>query len=102
MQNIREQVSCPVVEFIQSAAQLSEPMKEFEAQYLAGNLIHTGDPVLAWSASNVVLRENRNKLYYPCKERQENKIDPIVAAIMAMARAKASIEDLATQGFVEL
>lgn len=102
MQNIREQVSCPVVEFIQSAAQLSEPMKEFEAQYLAGNLIHTGDPVLAWSASNVVLRENRNKMYYPCKERQENKIDPIVAAIMAMARAKAGIEDLATQGFVEL
>jgi phage terminase large subunit-like protein len=102
MQSIRDKVSCPVVEMTQSAASLSEPMKEFEALYLSGNLIHDGDPVLAWAASNVVLKESRNKLYYPAKERPENKIDPMVAAVMAMARAKAGIEGLATQGFVEL
>ena len=102
MQTIRENVSCPVVEMTQSAASLSEPMKEFEAQYLSGNLVHDGDPILSWAASNVVLKESRNKLYYPAKERPENKIDPMVAAIMAMARAKAGIEGLATQGFVEL
>jgi phage terminase large subunit-like protein len=103
MQSIREKVSCPVVEMTQSAANLSEPMKEFEAQYLAGNLLHNGDPVLAWSAGNVVLKESRNKLYYPAKENAANKIDPIVAAVMAMARAKATVEDLeAQQGFVEL
>lgn len=103
MQSIREQVSCPVVEMTQSAAVLSEPMKEFEAQYLAGNLLHNGDPVLTWAAGNVMLKEARNKLYYPAKSNVASKIDPIVAAVMAMARAKATVEDLeATQGFVEL
>jgi phage terminase large subunit-like protein len=102
MQSIREQVSCPVVEMTQSAAVLSEPMKEFEAQYLTGNILHNGDPILAWAAGNVVLKEARNKLYYPSKENVKSKIDPMVAAIMAMARAKATVEEEGNQGFVEL
>lgn len=93
MQSIREQVSCPIVEMTQSAANLSEPMKEFEAAYLSGNLLHTGDPVLTWAASNVVLKEARNKLYYPAKGNVGNKIDPIVAAVMALSRAKSAVEE---------
>lgn len=96
MQSIREQVSCHVVEMTQSAASLSEPMKEFEGEICAGKLLHNGDPVLQWAAGNVVLKESRNKLYYPAKQNVQSKIDPIVAAIMAMARAKAATEE---QGF---
>lgn len=102
MQSIMEEVSCPVVEFTQSAVNLSEPMKEFEAEINAGNLLHNGDPILSWSASNVVLKESRNKLYYPAKENNANKIDPIVAALMAMARAKATVEDEESMGFINL
>lgn len=103
MQSIREQVSCPVVEMTQSAASLSEPMKEFEAAVNSGELLHDGDPVLSWAAGNVVLKAAANKLYYPSKTNVNNKIDPIVAAVMAMARAKATVDDEeATQGFVEL
>ena len=98
MQSIREQVSCPIVEMTQSAAALSEPMKEFEGEICAGKLFHNGDPVLQWAAGNVVLKESRNKLYYPAKQNVQSKIDPIVAAIMAMARAKAEVDD----GFAEL
>lgn len=103
MQSIREQVSCPVVEMTQSASSLSEPMKEFEAAINSGELLHSGDPVLSWAAGNVVLKAAANKLYYPAKTNVQNKIDPIVASIMAMARAKATVEDEeVTQGFVEL
>lgn len=93
MPAIQEKVSCPVVEMTQSAASLSEPMKEFEGAYVAGNLLHNGDPVLQWAASNVMLKESRNKLYYPAKAAVANKIDPIVASVMAMARAMAVVEE---------
>jgi phage terminase large subunit-like protein len=102
MQRVREHVSCPVVEMLQTATALSEPMKEFEAEYLTGNLLHNGDPVLAWAASNVVLRQAQSKLYYPTKPKVEQKIDPIVALLMALGRAKATTKDVAEQAFVEL
>ena len=105
MQEIREKVSFPCIEINQMPANISEPMKEFEALYLAGQLHHDGDPVLAWQASNVVLKSHVTKFYYPSKERTENKIDGIVAAIMALSRAKLH-EDAEsvyeTRGFIEL
>lgn len=105
MQEIREKVSFPCIEINQAPSNISEPMKEFEALYLAGQLHHDGDPLLAWQASNVVLRSSTTKFYYPSKERPENKIDGIVAAIMALSRAKLH-EDAEsvyeTRGFIEL
>lgn len=88
MQEIRERVSFPCIEINQGPALISEPMKEFEALYLDEKLHHNGDPVLAWQASNVVLRSTKTKAYYPGKERIESKIDGIVASIMALSRAK--------------
>jgi len=103
IQDIREAVSCPVVELTQSAANLSEPMKEFEAIVNDGTLIHDGDKVLHWAAGNVVLKSFVNKMYYPAKEQPKNKIDPIVAALIALARAKATVEDdEVKEGFVAL
>ena len=102
MPAIQAKVSCPVVEMTQSAASLSEPMKEFEGEICNGSLFHCGDPVLQWAAGNVILKELRNKLYYPAKQNVAAKIDPIVAAVMAMARAKAEVDSGGDQGFVEL
>ena len=92
MQEIRGQVSFECVEITQSAAMLSEPMKEFEALYTSGGLLHDGNPMTTWQAANVVQKSSATKYYYPAKERKENKIDGIVAAIMALKRASAGEE----------
>lgn len=83
--------SFDVVEMQQAPALISEPMKEMEAQVAAGTLRHPSDPVTGWMASNVVKKEARGggpvKYYYPTKDRPQNKIDGIVAAIMALRQA---------------
>ena len=99
MQEIREKVSFPCIEINQSPAMISEPMKEFEALYLSEKLHHNGDPLLAWQASNVILRSTKTKSFYPSKERVENKIDGIMATIMALSRAKL---DDSAEFFVEV
>jgi phage terminase large subunit-like protein len=50
-------------------------------------LVHDGDPVLGWMVSNVVAHLDAKDNIYPRKERAENKIDGIVALIMALSRA---------------
>lgn len=64
----------------------SEPMKELEALVLSGRFHHDGDPVLAWMVSNVVCHRDAKDNIYPRKERNENKIDGVVALIMALGR----------------
>ena len=54
---------------------------------LSGKLHHDGDPVLAWMASNVVAHLDVKENIYPRKEMPQNKIDGIVALIMALNRA---------------
>lgn len=94
MQDIRTFVGDEkCLEFTQSPAFISEPMKEFEALYLSGHLLHGKDPILDWCASNVVKRASKNKSYYPSKDKNSNKIDAIVASIMALARAMRSEGD---------
>ena len=65
----------------------SEPMKTLEALVLQRKLLHDGDPVLSWMISNVVAHLDAKDNIYPRKERPENKIDGVVALIMALARA---------------
>ncbi len=89
-----------MVEMRATVANFSEPMKQLQALVLSGKFKHDGDPVLAWMASNVVGHLDAKDNIYPRKERPENKIDGIVALIMAMGRAivaeeGGSVEDFA-------
>ena len=77
----------PMIEVRPTVLNFSEPMKILEALVLQGKLRHDGDPVLAWMASNVVAHLDAKDNIYPRKERPEQKIDGIVALIMALARA---------------
>lgn len=77
----------PMVEVRPTVLNFSEPMKTLEALVLQRKLVHDGDPVLAWMASNVVAHLDAKDNIYPRKERAENKIDGIVALIMALSRA---------------
>lgn len=75
------------VELRQVVANMSEPMKMLQALVLSGKFHHDGDPVLTWMVSNVVCHTDAKDNIYPRKEFLENKIDGVVALIMALNRA---------------
>jgi len=77
----------PMIEVRPTVLNFSEPMKTLEALVLQKKLVHDGDPVLGWMVSNVVAHLDAKDNIYPRKERAENKIDGIVALIMALSRA---------------
>jgi phage terminase large subunit-like protein len=81
-----------MVEVRNTVGNFSAPMKEFDALVRQGRLHHNGDPVLTWMVSNVVCHTDAKENIYPRKERPENKIDGVVAAITALARALAAVE----------
>jgi phage terminase large subunit-like protein len=85
-----------MIEVRQTVQNMSTPMKEVEAMVLQGILAHGDCPVLSWMASNVVAKLDVKENIYPNKERAENKIDGIVALIIAMSRAITGVE---TVGF---
>jgi phage terminase large subunit-like protein len=61
-------------------------MKEFAAAVVDGRLHHDGCPVLAWAISNVVCHVDAKDNIYPRKAMPANKIDPVVALLMAFNR----------------
>lgn len=81
----------PMVEYRQTVANMSEPMKQLQALVLQGKLVHDGNPVMTWMISNVVAHLDAKDNIYPRKERPENKIDGPVAAIMALGRLIANL-----------
>jgi len=80
----------PMVEMRPSVLNFSEPMKEIEKLVLSGKLHHNGCPVMGWMISNVVCHMDAKDNIYPRKERPENKIDGVVALIMALGRWMAN------------
>ncbi len=76
----------PMIEYGATVKNFSQAMKELEALILSGDLRHDGNPVLLWEMSNVVAHTDKKDNIFPNKDRPENKIDGIVAIIMALAR----------------
>ncbi len=75
------------MELRQGIQTLGEPSKIFERLVFAGQLDHGGDPVLRWMAGNVVIHFDRNLNFMPAKDRSAEKIDGIVALVMAVRLA---------------
>ncbi len=73
-----------VVGIGQGFKSMSEPMKELEAYVLQNKLIHFGHPVLRWMAENTVAKTDAAENIKPDKDKSKEKIDGIVALIMAM------------------
>jgi phage terminase large subunit-like protein len=76
-----------MVEMRQGAKTLNEPMKSLLAYVMKGQVRHGGHPVLRWCADNLVVRQDANGNIAPDKERATEKIDLLVAGIMAWGRA---------------
>jgi len=79
----------PCVEFRPTVLNFSEPMKTLDGLIRAKKISHDGDPVMAWMVSNTVAKVDGKDNVYPRKERPENKIDGVIALIMALGRAMA-------------
>ena len=90
IQNIQEWSGFECIEFEQGPATISQPMKELEAQVMAMEFWHNGNPVYTWCMGNVIKKKARSggsvKHYFPTKENDNLKIDSAVATICALGR----------------
>lgn len=78
----------PMVKFPQNIMNMSDPAKEFEKAVLSKRLVHGQDPVVAWMAGNAVIWADVNDNIKVKKDAPANKIDSIIAIIMALGRMK--------------
>ena len=76
-----------IVPFGQGFSSMSAPTKEFYRLLMEGRIIHGGNPVLRWMAGNVVIDTDPAGNIKVTKAKSKEKIDGIVAAIMALDRA---------------
>jgi len=81
-----QKLGLKVGEFSQTCREYHEPFKEFISAVSSGRIAHS-DALLDWSADNLVDYTNSLDLKMPSKRKCKDKIDPMVAAIMAMAGA---------------
>ena len=75
-----------IVPFGQGFSSMSAPTKEFYRLLMEGRIIHGGNPVLRWMAGNVVIDTDPAGNIKVTKAKSKEKIDGIVAAIMALDR----------------
>ena len=75
-----------IVPFGQGFSSMSAPTKEFYRLLMEGRIIHGGNPVLRWMAGNVVIDTDPADNIKVTKAKSKEKIDGIVAAIMALDR----------------
>ncbi|KIC30060.1 terminase large subunit [Leisingera sp. ANG-M6] len=82
----------PLLEHGQGYASMSAPTKRFENCIMTNRIRHGGNPVLAWAVGNVMLDQDAAENVKPNKKKSTGRIDPAVAAIMALGRAEVGEE----------
>jgi phage terminase large subunit-like protein len=75
-----------VCKFGQGFGSMTAPTKELEKLVLAGEIRHGSNPVLDWMISNVAVEMNPAGDLKPTKAKSGDKIDGVVALIMALGR----------------
>jgi len=73
-----------LVQFGQGFASMNSPTKELLNLILARKIAHGGNPVLRWMANNVVVKQDPAGNIKPDKSKSIERIDGIVATIMAL------------------
>ncbi len=73
--------------FGQGYRDMSGPAKQLERLVIDGKLRHGGHPVLRWCAGNVTVEQDAAGNIKPSKAKSNERIDAIVALIMALSRA---------------
>lgn len=75
-----------VVPFGQGFKDMSAPTKQFYELLMKGEMLHGGNPILRWMAGNVVVETDPAGNIKVTKAKSKDKIDGIVASIMALDR----------------
>jgi len=89
---LKEEDGFEMVQFRQGFVSMNEPTKHLEALMLKKRIRHGSNPVLRWMASNITVREDPAGNLKPDKEKSTEKIDGMVALIMALGRAMVEVE----------
>lgn len=76
-----------VVPFGQGFVSMTAPTKELEKLVVSRAIRHDGNPVLRWMASNVMAEMDAAGNLKPSKRKSSDKIDGVVALIMAIGLA---------------
>ena len=92
------------VQMAQSWNVMSPPSKYFEMLVIMGLLAHNNNPVLNWNAQNVVIHTGPSGNYKPDKTKSSEKIDLIIALIMALSRCIANehTDGTITEAFIAI
>jgi phage terminase large subunit-like protein len=72
--------------FPQSFMAMSAPSKRLEELILSRDIIQDGNPVTRWMVDNVTTKTDAQGNLMPDREKSHDKIDGVVAAIMAISR----------------
>ena len=87
-----EQDGHEVISFGQGFMSMAAPTAEFERLVLAGKIRHGGHPIMRWMAANASVKTDPAGNLKPDKAKSTERIDGIVAAIMALGRAMVGVE----------
>jgi phage terminase large subunit-like protein len=87
LQQLKEDDGFKVTEMRQGFASMSAPMKHMQALVLSEKLRHDGNPVLRWMFDNVSVKSDPAGNIKADKEKSAERIDGVVALIMAIDRA---------------
>ncbi len=82
-----------MIGFGQGFASMSAPTKELERRVIAREINHGNNPVLRWMASNVSVKQDPAGNLKPDKSKSTERIDGIVAALMALGRYMVAEEE---------
>ena len=88
MRNLQDE-GLSLVEFGQGFLSMGQASAEFLRLLTSRELQHGGNPIATWCASNVSVHKDPAGNEKPDKERSTEKIDAIVAAVMAVGRMQA-------------
>ena len=88
----RQGLIVPLMSHGQGFKDMAPTLDLFEELALAGRIRHGGHPVLKWAMSNVVVAYDATHNRKPEKTKSTGRIDPAVAAFMAVAALKLETE----------
>ncbi len=83
-----------VLDFAQTLRNFSGPTKEFAVLVKGGRMHHDGNALMRWQMSHVQIETDHAENEKPSKRKSgENRIDSVVAGIMALAMAMEPTEE---------
>jgi phage terminase large subunit-like protein len=78
----------PFIEVPQNYKFLSEPIKQFRMGVYERKILHSNNPLLNIAVNNAVIKYDNNRNMMLDKQKNREKIDPIVATITGFSEAK--------------